>query len=85
MILNCQHCPLRYFSIIQNSVILGVVSLCIAECYARILEIVDTETKRLERNGEHKRVRFSNVDDGSYHASLPGDSSLFSVNLVPTE
>ncbi|KAB8249507.1 hypothetical protein BDV35DRAFT_137245 [Aspergillus flavus] len=59
MILNCRHCPLRYFSIIQNSVILGVVSLCIAECYARILEIVDTETKRLERNSEHKRVRFS--------------------------
>ncbi|KAL5048556.1 hypothetical protein BDW71DRAFT_213314 [Aspergillus fruticulosus] len=86
MILNCQHCPLRYFSIIQNSVILGVVCLCIGECYARILEIIDTETKRLERNGEHKRVRFANVDeDGSYHASLPGDSSLFSVNLVPTE
>ncbi|GCB17120.1 hypothetical protein AAWM_00005 [Aspergillus awamori] len=66
MILNCQHCPLRYFAIIQNSVIL--------------------ETKRLESNGEHKRVRLSNVhEDGSYHANLPGDTSLFPVNLVPTE
>ncbi|GAQ40141.1 unnamed protein product [Aspergillus niger] len=66
MILNCQHCPLRYFAIIQNSVIL--------------------ETKRLDSNGEHKQVRFSNVDqDGSYHANLLGHTSLFSVNLVPTE
>lgn len=86
MILNCQHCPLRYFSIIQNSVILGVVCLCIGECYARILEIIDAETKRLERNGEQKRVRFSNVNEaGSYHDSLPGDSSLFTVNLASTE
>ena len=85
-ILNCEHCPLRYFSILQNAVIMGAVCLCIGERYARILDNIDLEASRLERHGEHKRVRISNCDDDIPHyASPPFDSSLFSVNLVPAE
>lgn len=85
-VLNCQHCPLRYFSILPNSVIMGTVCLCIGECYARILDNINLEVTSLKRNGEHKRVRISNCDDDIPHYASPlFDSSLFSVNLVPTE
>jgi hypothetical protein len=65
---------------------MGAVCLCIGECYARILDNIDSEAASLERSGEQKRVRISNCDDEVPHyASPPHDSSLFSVKLVPAE
>lgn len=83
-ILNCQECPSRYFSVIQNSVILGVVCMCIAECYARILDAIDAEEARLARNGEHKRIRISSIGDGIPCYLNPSDDT-FSAKVAPAE
>ncbi|OTA67155.1 hypothetical protein K449DRAFT_364834 [Hypoxylon sp. EC38] len=56
-ILNCEYCPLRYFSVIQNSTLLGILCVCLAECYARVLRWIDNEERRASGTGEQKRLR----------------------------
>ncbi|UQC83736.1 uncharacterized protein CLUP02_09232 [Colletotrichum lupini] len=87
-VLNCQRCPRRYFSIIQNAALLGVLCLCLIESYKRMLASISTEETRATEAGEKKRL--------GIHGALPGSSaygessstsapSLFSVEISPSE
>ncbi|KAK1707568.1 hypothetical protein BDP67DRAFT_152780 [Colletotrichum lupini] len=87
-VLNCQRCPRRYFSIIQNAALLGVLCLCLTESYKRMLASISTEETRATEAGEKKRL--------GIHGALPGSSaygessstsapSLFSVEISPSE
>ncbi|KAI3548955.1 hypothetical protein CABS03_13156 [Colletotrichum abscissum] len=87
-VLNCQRCPRRYFSIIQNAALLGVLCLCLTESYKRMLASISTEETRATEAGEKKRL--------GIHGALPGSSaygessstsapSLFSVEVSPSE
>lgn len=67
--LDCKQCPQRYFSIIQNVIILGVVCMCAAECYARILEAIDEEERHASRMGEGKQLDIS----GGLNGVVPRD------------
>ncbi|KAF4780322.1 hypothetical protein HER10_EVM0011021 [Colletotrichum scovillei] len=87
-VLNCQRCPRRYFSIIQNAALLGVLCLCLTESYKRMLTSISKEETRATEAGEKKRL--------GIHGALPGSSaygepsstsapSLFSVEVSPLE
>ncbi|KAI0834755.1 hypothetical protein F5Y06DRAFT_151311 [Hypoxylon sp. FL0890] len=67
-ILNCEYYPLRYFSVIQNATLLGILCVCLAECYARILRWIDNEARRASSTGERKRLRIhgKDVDANNY-------------------
>ncbi|KAJ5418401.1 uncharacterized protein N7487_001951 [Penicillium crustosum] len=58
--------------------------MCIAECYARILDAIDAEEARLARNGEHKRIRISSIGDGIPCYLNPSDDT-FSAKVAPAE
>ncbi|KAK1656414.1 hypothetical protein BDP81DRAFT_21051 [Colletotrichum phormii] len=87
-VLNCQRCPRRYFSIIQNAALLGVLCLCLTESYKKILAAIVAEETRATESGEKKRL--------GVHGALPGSSSygdpsprstpsMFSVEVSPLE
>jgi len=88
-VLNCKQCPKSYFSIIQNALILGVVCMCAAECYARILEAIDVEERRASRMGERKQLNISGGLTGNMfpreHADDNGNTALFPVDVKPSE
>ncbi|KAB8230848.1 Zn(II)2Cys6 transcription factor domain-containing protein [Aspergillus alliaceus] len=50
-VLDCPQCPQRFFCVIQNAVFLGVVCMCIAECYARIVGVIEEEESQASRAG----------------------------------
>ncbi|KAL3482920.1 hypothetical protein BJX62DRAFT_231344 [Aspergillus germanicus] len=88
-VLGCDQCPLRYFSIIQNGLILGVVATCIAECYARLLAQIDQEELRATSQGQRKKYIISTTSSSTSNWSSPqatNNSSLsFSVEVSPAE
>ncbi|RDK39831.1 MFS general substrate transporter [Aspergillus phoenicis ATCC 13157] len=85
-VIYCEKCPQRYFSIIQNAVILGVVCLCIAESYARVLEAIDREEARASRTGEQKLVNIFMIAGGLLSGQSDLESSYpFSAEISPAE
>lgn len=85
-VIYCEKCPQRYFSIIQNAVILGVVCLCIAESYARVLEAIDREEARASRTGEQKLVNIFMIAGGLLSGQGDPESSYpFSAEMSPAE
>lgn len=87
-ILNCKQCPLRYFSVIQNAALLGVVCMCLAECYARILDMIDTEERRASAANEQKQLSISGVNIYAFphDESVPKNiSASFLVETKPSE
>lgn len=85
-VLGCNQCPLRYFSVIQNGLILGVVATCVAECYARLLEQIDQEERRATSQGEKKQYTISNTPSTlSESRRVIGNSFSFSIEVSPSE
>ncbi|CAG8390402.1 unnamed protein product [Penicillium salamii] len=84
-VVGCRQCPLRYFSVIQNGLILGVVTTCIAECYGRLLEQIDREELRATSEREKKRFDISNVSLGLGSSSAsPSPQLNFTVEVEPS-
>ncbi|KAE8167717.1 hypothetical protein BDV40DRAFT_152664 [Aspergillus tamarii] len=86
-VLYCQECPRRYLSIVQNGTMLGVLCMCIAACYARALETIDTETKRASDANERKQLCISTSNPEALHdpSSLGNVLSSFSVDIAASE
>lgn len=81
-VVGCKQCPLRYFSVIQNGLILGVVTTCIAECYGRLLEQIDREELRATSEGEKKVFNISNSNLGA-RSTLPPTQLNFTIEVDP--
>ncbi|KAE9583777.1 hypothetical protein CGMCC3_g268 [Colletotrichum fructicola] len=84
-VLTCQKCPLRYFSIVQNAALLGVLCLCVAESYHRIVRSIDEEEKRASEAGEKKQLGIHNGADQANQPSLATASPLFQVEVSPSQ
>lgn len=84
-VLVCVECPVRYLSVVQNGLILGVLATCIAESYARLLEQIDQEELRATSNGERKQLAISDVNSSLHDSTGPGTRPSFSVEVAPTE
>lgn len=83
---TCDQCPLRYFSVIQNGLILGVVTTCIAECYARLLEQIDQEELHTTSKGEKKRLDISNnYLDPELSSASTSAQPTFNIEILPSE
>lgn len=84
-VLTCQKCPLRYFSIVQNAALLGVLCLCVAESYHRIVRSIDEEEKRASEAGEKKQLGIHNGADQANQPSVATASPLFQVEVSPSQ
>jgi hypothetical protein len=83
---TCDQGPLRYFSVIQNGLILGVVTTCIAECYARLLEQIDQEELHATSKGEKKRLDiFTNYLDPESSSASTSTQPTFTIEIAPSE
>ncbi|KAB8266708.1 hypothetical protein BDV30DRAFT_221450 [Aspergillus minisclerotigenes] len=87
-VLNCRQCPLRYLCVMQNALVLGILCVCIAECYNKIMEGIDADERRAEYSQEKMRLRLSTTSDhptytghtNPAHAPMP-----LSVEVSPSE
>ncbi|RFN49319.1 hypothetical protein FIE12Z_6391 [Fusarium flagelliforme] len=77
-VLDCQKCPLRYSSVLQNAGILGILCVCIAESYVRFIKSIDAKT--IEANDKEEKLRV--VLDTHSHTT---DESLSVPIEVPPE
>ncbi|PLB52236.1 hypothetical protein P170DRAFT_488779 [Aspergillus steynii IBT 23096] len=83
---TCDQCPLRYFSVIQNGLILGVVTTCIAECYARLLEQIDQEELQATSKRQRKHLDISNNHlVGQSSSGSPSAQPTFTIEITPSE
>ncbi|KAH0420528.1 hypothetical protein CcaCcLH18_13966 [Colletotrichum camelliae] len=84
-VLTCQKCPLRYFSIVQNAALLGVLCLCVAESYHRIVRSIDEEEKRASEADEKKQLGIHNGADQPNQPTLTAASPLFQIEVSPSQ
>ncbi|KAF7622709.1 hypothetical protein F9C07_2286782 [Aspergillus flavus] len=86
-VLYCQECPRRYLSIVQNGTMLGVLCMCIAACYARALETIETEMKQASDTNERKQLCISASSPEALHDTAPLGNVLssFSVDIAASE
>lgn len=86
--LNCEICPLQYLSMIQNAAILGTLCLCIAECYARALDWIDQEERRVSDLNGRKTLNISASAAPllQYSSADPiNQSTAFPIQVMPSE
>ncbi|KAL0932687.1 uncharacterized protein CTRU02_211650 [Colletotrichum truncatum] len=84
-VLTCERCPLRYFSIVQNAAMLGILCLCVAESYHRLMRSIDEEENRSLKAGEKKQISIHNGGTQASQPPLTETSPLFSVSVSPAQ
>lgn len=86
-VLDCQHCPTRFITAIQNTQLLGTLLISIAERFGKILQHITNEAIRADLAGETKKFRLAdlNTPTSHLHAGGLGCLAAFSVNLSPDE
>ncbi|KAG4288409.1 hypothetical protein FPRO06_06061 [Fusarium proliferatum] len=55
-VLECSKCPMRFASVLQNAGILGILCVCIAESYVRLIKAIDARVIEATRKGEELKV-----------------------------
>ncbi|KAE8155342.1 hypothetical protein BDV25DRAFT_942 [Aspergillus avenaceus] len=87
-VLNCTQCPLRYLCVVQNATILGILCVCIAECYSKIMETIDADVRRAMDIQDTMQLRLSTVHDkGTYigHTDPGHATSPLIIEVIPSE
>lgn len=89
-IITCPECPKSFSTGFQNTNLLGTLFFSIAERFSKILEQIDEEAGRAEREGLRKRFRLvglngENSNGGDLHDGGEGCREAFSLELSPGE
>lgn len=87
-VMGCEECPRSFNTGLQNTTMLGTLFLSIAERFSKVLEQIDVEAARAERDGERKRFRLTdlNGENGAHlHLGGAGCAAAFSLELSPRE
>ncbi|EMD00958.1 hypothetical protein BAUCODRAFT_118684 [Baudoinia panamericana UAMH 10762] len=86
-VIDCDKCPKRFLTAVQNTQLLGTLLLSIAERYGKVLDSITAEAIRAETAGEGKRFRLAdlNTPTSHLHAGGLGCAAAFSIGLSPAE
>lgn len=88
IVLACEECPKSFNTGLQNTTMLGTLFLSIAERYSKVLEHIDLEFQRAEKEGEWKRFRLTDLNGENgrrLHLGGEGCAAAFSLDLSPAE
>ncbi len=86
-VLNCEHCPQRFISAIQNTQLIGTLIMSVAERYGKILTAISEEAERAGRERVEKKFRLAdlNTSTGHLHTNGIGCAAAFNLNLEAGE
>jgi len=83
-VLHCHICPSRYLFVIQTGGILGILSMCIAECYAKIVDAVEQEESRASQANEKKQLCLSSYDPEPLPSESPVETHTSEAIVLET-
>ncbi|KAF7187339.1 Transcriptional regulator alnR [Pseudocercospora fuligena] len=86
-VLECEQCPTKFITAIQNTQLLGTLFMSIAERFGKILEHITQESIRADLASETKKFRLAdlNTPTSHLHTNGLGCVAAFSINLSPQE
>lgn len=86
-VLDCEECPKRFITAVQNTHLLGTLLMSISERYGRVLDSITAESERAEAANEKKKFLLSDLNHPTSHLHTGGlgCAASFSVNLSPQE
>lgn len=86
-VLECEECPRRFITCIQNTSIIGTLFVSIAERFSKVLEAITSEAVRAKSANETKRFRLAdlNTSTSHLHTGGVGCAAAFSINFSPDE
>ncbi|KAF5634628.1 hypothetical protein F52700_5821 [Fusarium sp. NRRL 52700] len=80
-VLECPKCPLRFFSVLQNAGILGILCVCIAESYVRLIKTIDAKVIEATDKGEKLKVALNPLGQ----SLTAGDAVLVPIEVSPEQ
>lgn len=85
--LDCQICPYKFITAIQNTQMLGTVMMTVAERFNKILSSITTEAQRAEDEDETKKFRIADLNTSTSHLHYGGVgcAAAFHIDLSPSE
>ncbi len=86
--LNCNECPTRFISAVQNTQMIGTLIVSIADRFSKILNSITKEAERAEEAGEKKSLPLSSLNTSTTHlhpGNLGSCLTAFSISLAPSE
>ena len=86
-IMDCQECPQRFMTAIQNTQLLGALIMSLADRFTKILAFISKEAEEAEAKGEEKAFRLADLNTSTAHLHTGGLScaAAFNVHLSPQE
>lgn len=83
--LNCDICPVRYITSVQNTQLLCTVLVSMAQSYRSIVDAIDAEAQEAQIRGETKSWTLSQLGSGNIRPAQHASSSLFPLDVTPAE
>ncbi|KAI1017125.1 hypothetical protein LB505_001943 [Fusarium chuoi] len=80
-VLECSKCPVRFASVLQNAGILGILCVCIAESYVRLIKAIDARVIEATRTGEKLKVALNPLGQ----SLTAGDTVLVPIEVSPEQ
>jgi hypothetical protein len=86
-IMDCEECPQRFMTAIQNTQLLGALIMSIADRFTKILVSITKEAEQAAHKGEDKAFRLADLNTSTAHLHTGGLScaAAFNVHLSPEE
>jgi hypothetical protein len=86
-VLECQQCPTKFITAVQNTQLLGTLLMSIAERYSKVLESITSESLRAEVAVEMKKFRLQdlNTSTSHLHGGGLGCAAVFAVEMSPAD
>lgn len=86
-VLNCEECPKRFITAIQNTHLVGTLIVSIAERFSKVLEAINRESARAAAANETKKFRLADLNTSTSHLHTGGlgCAAAFSIDLLPAE
>ncbi|EWG49948.1 hypothetical protein FVEG_09296 [Fusarium verticillioides 7600] len=80
-VLECSKCPMRFSSVLQNAGILGILCVCIAESYVRLIKTIDARAIEATGKGEKLKVALNPLGQ----SLTAGDTVLVPIEVSPEQ
>ncbi|SCV30370.1 uncharacterized protein FFB14_03014 [Fusarium fujikuroi] len=80
-VLECSKCPMRFASVLQNAGILGILCVCIAESYVRLIKAIDARAIEATRKGEKLKVALNPLGQ----SLTAGEAVLVPIEVSPEQ
>ncbi|KAF5978925.1 hypothetical protein FBULB1_5953 [Fusarium bulbicola] len=80
-VLECSKCPMRFSSVLQNAGILGILCVCIAESYVRLIKTIDAKAIEAIAKGEKLKVALNPLGQ----SLTAGDAVLVPIEVSPEQ